>query len=98
MKAVHRFRAPAEAARLIRGLHPQIKRKMRSALDLLAREPHAGKALHGELEGLRSLRVGGFRIVYRTAARRIIEIVAVGPRETIYTETLRLVRKNPERA
>ncbi len=94
MQAVHRLRVPARVARLLRGLHPQIKRKVRSGLDLLGRDSHAGKPLRDQLEGLRSLRAGRLRIVYRVGPRRIIEIVAVGPRRTIYEETLRLVTKD----
>lgn len=97
VKSVHRFRVPAEVVRLLRGLHPQIKHKLRSGLDLLGRDPHAGKALQGEFEGLRSLRVGQFRIIYRVAGRRIIEIVAAGPRKVVYERTLQLVMKDRKR-
>jgi mRNA interferase RelE/StbE len=34
------------------------------ALDLLGREPRAGHRLRGRLEGLWSLRVGAYRIIY----------------------------------
>jgi mRNA interferase RelE/StbE len=97
LKSLYRFRAPAEVARLLRGLHPQIKHKIRSGLNVLGRDALAGKALKDEFEGLRSLRVGRFRIVYRTATRRVIEIVAIGPRKTVYEETLRLVTKDRTR-
>ena len=90
-KPAIRFRAPAQVAQLVRGLHPDIKRKVRAALDRLALDPGAGKALQGDLKGLRSLRVARFRIIYRGPARRVIEIVAIGPRDRIYEETLRLV-------
>ena len=86
-----RFRAPAEVAQLVRGLHPAIKRKVRAALDRLAQDVEAGKALQGDLKGLRSLRVARFRVIYRAPARRVIEIVTIGPRDRVYEETLRLV-------
>ena len=86
-----RFRVPSEVAQLVRGLHPDIKRKVRAALDRLALDAEAGKALQGDLKGLRSLRVARFRVIYRAPARRVIEIVAIGPRDRIYEETLRLV-------
>lgn len=35
-----------------------------------------------------------FRLVYRIGPGRQIEIVALGPRERIYEETLRLVKKD----
>jgi mRNA interferase RelE/StbE len=60
-------------------------------LGLIIANPDPGKALKDELRGLRSFRVGKFRIVYKIS-RRTIEVVAVGPRSKIYEETLRLVR------
>lgn len=93
MKSAFRLRVPDEVARTIRGLHPQIKQKVRAALDRLTKDVLAGKVLQAELEGLRSLRAGRQRIIYRVGSGRIIEIVTVGPRERIYEETLRLIRK-----
>jgi mRNA interferase RelE/StbE len=90
-KAQIRFRVPDEVAQLVRGLHPEIKRKVRAALDRLAQDVEAGKALQGDLLGLRSLRVARFRVIYRAPARRMIEIVTIGPRDRVYEETLRLV-------
>lgn len=86
-----RFRLSPEVAQLIRGLHPDIKRKVRAALDRLGVDADAGKALQGDLKGLRSLRIARFRVIYRAPARRVIEIVAIGPRDRIYEETLRLI-------
>jgi hypothetical protein len=40
-----RLRVPGEVARRIRGLHPDIKRKVRRALEELLDDPFAGKAL-----------------------------------------------------
>lgn len=88
-----KVRLPAETAELIRGLHPGVKRKVRYALDAILEDPDVGKALKGDLTGLRSYRVGRFRIVYRLSPRRIVEGVAVGPRRGIYEMTYRLVRR-----
>ena len=90
---MRRLRVPGEVASLIRGLHPDLKRKVRSALDDILADPSVGKALRDELAGLRSCRVGRFRIIYRVAGR-VLEIVAVGPRATIYEETWRRVRRS----
>jgi len=92
-KAVYRFRVPDEVTQLIRGLHPELKQKLRGALALLGRDARAGKALQAELEGLRSLRAGRLRIVYRIRTGRAIEVIMVGPRDRIYEETLRLLTK-----
>ena len=73
---------------------PELKRKVRVGLDLIRTDPEVGKELRDELAGLaEGLRVGRFRIVYRVAARRLINLVAIGPRRTIYQETLRLLRR-----
>ena len=92
MTRARRLRVPPDVASLLRGLHPELKRRVRAGLDRLVADPTAGKALRGELAGLHSLRVGRIRVVYRPSAR-VIDFVAVGPRERIYEETLRLIRR-----
>jgi len=89
----YRLRVSGNLAELVRGLHPELKPKVRAGLDLIRTDQASGKALHDELAGLRSLRVGRFRIIYRVAAHRVIELIAIGPRRTIYEETLRLLRR-----
>jgi mRNA interferase RelE/StbE len=91
---MRRLKITDDVAALIRGLHPDLKRKLRSALDDILEEPTIGKLLRDELAGLRSCRVGRFRIVYRVAGN-VIEVVAVGPRAMIYEETWRRVRRGP---
>jgi mRNA interferase RelE/StbE len=88
---MRRLRVPDDVAGLIRGLHPDLKRKIRSALDDVLADPAVGKALRDELAGLRSCRVARFRIIYRVVGT-IVEIVAVGPRRTIYEETWKKVQ------
>lgn len=78
---------------MIGGLHPDLKRKVRAALEVIQEDPSAGKELQDDLVGLRSFRVGHFRIVYRVAAQRVIELAAVGARRTIYEETSRRLRR-----
>jgi mRNA interferase RelE/StbE len=90
----YRLRVPDPVGELIRGLHPEIKRKVRAGLETLLEDPTVGKWLRDELEGLRSLRVGRLRVVYRVSRNRVIEVVSVGPRRRIYEETLRLVRRD----
>jgi mRNA-degrading endonuclease RelE of RelBE toxin-antitoxin system len=89
---MRRLKVPDEVARLIQGLHPDLMRRTRSALDDMLADPEVGKALRDELTGLRSCRVGRFRIVCR-AAGAVIEVVAIGPRRAIYEETWRRVRR-----
>jgi mRNA interferase RelE/StbE len=82
------------AASVLRNLHPDIKRKLKTAFQAIAADPYAGKVLTEELDGLRSYRVSRFRIIYRLMKERRIEIIAVGPRDRIYEETYRLVSKS----
>ena len=88
---MRRLRVPDDVASLIRGLHPDLKRKIRSALDDILADPTVGKALRDELAGLRSCRVSRFRIVYQVVGN-VIEVVAIGPRHSIYKETWKKVR------
>ncbi|MBC8459379.1 MAG: type II toxin-antitoxin system RelE/ParE family toxin [Deltaproteobacteria bacterium] len=90
---MYKLRVPDHLAEFIRGLHPEIKRKIKGSFNNIATEPNSGKPLKEELEGLRSFRVSRFRIVYRIAEPREIQIIAIGPRERIYEETYRLIRK-----
>ena len=92
-RPVHQLRAPADVARLTQNLHPGLKRKVRGALEQILADTHSGKALKDELEGLRGFRVGRFRIVYRIATGRRIDLIAVGPRAVIYEETYRRIAK-----
>ncbi len=90
---MYKFSVPDHLTEFIRGLHPEIKRKIKGSLKNIAKGPNSGKPLRDELEGLRSFRVSRFRIVYRIAEPGEIQIIAIGPRERIYEETYRLIRK-----
>jgi len=87
----HKLRIPDEVAAVIRHLHPQLKQKVRAALRTIQTDPQAGKELKEELADLHSFRVNRFRIIYRIGDDAL-EIIAIGPRRTIYEETLRLLR------
>ena len=89
----YRLNVPDEVAGVVRSLHPELKRKVKSSLQTILEQPEAGKALKDELAGLRSFRVGKFRIIYRIASRDRIDLVALGPRVRIYEETYRILRK-----
>ena len=89
-------RLPLEVQQAIRSLHPEQKRRVRTALDRLLSEPGGGKELKGHLSGWRSLRLGRLRIVYR-ATRATIDIAAIGPRATIYLDAAQLTRAQRKR-
>jgi len=89
--ARRRIKLPDDIADLIRSLHPHLKRKVRAAFKLILDDPLSGKALKDELLGLRSFRISKLRIIYRTTKQDVVEVIAVGPRKTIYEETLKLL-------
>jgi len=89
---LYTLRIPEEIAALIRGLHQELKKKIKAGLKVIMQLPDTGKILRDELAGLRSMRVSKLRITYRIPEREI-QIVAVGPRIRIYDETCRLLQK-----
>lgn len=95
--AARTFKVPAEVRDLIRNLHPDLKRKVREALDDILDDPGCGKPLKRELEGYWSLKLGRHRIVYRPD-REGIEIVALGPRRTIYEHAARLILRRRKKS
>lgn len=59
---------------------------IRDALGLLERDPLVGHALRGRLRGLRSLRVGTFRIIYQLAEdERTVRVVAIRHRSIAFS-------------
>ncbi|MBU1183478.1 MAG: type II toxin-antitoxin system RelE/ParE family toxin [Pseudomonadota bacterium] len=90
---LYSLRMPDETANLIRGMHPELKKKIKSGLRAILEDPDTGKMLRNELAGLRSFRVSRFRTICRIIKKEV-EIVAVGPRIRIYEETYRLLQKN----
>jgi mRNA interferase RelE/StbE len=93
------IRFTPEAARLIAKLHPDAKKRIRAAIDNLRENLFKGEELVGEFSGYRSLKPGGYRIVYRVNDKEDhIDVVHVGHRRDI-DETLRalLSSANPAR-
>jgi len=55
------------------------------ALGLLERDPHIGHALRGRLHGLRSLRVGTYRVIYQLAdSDQTVRVAAIRHRSIAY--------------
>lgn len=93
----YKLRTPDSVAELIRHLHPQIKRKLRAAIEQIVKDPRSGKPLKDKLTGLWSFRVGKFRVVYRFKEKETVDLVAFGGRATIYEETYRLLARETRR-
>ena len=92
---IYKLNIPDHLVELIRGLHPHLKKKVRFSLEKVVNAPRTGKALKEELAGFYSYRISNFRIIYRISERKVIELVAIGPRRTIYEETLKIIRQEP---
>jgi mRNA interferase RelE/StbE len=74
-----------EAVKALRKLDPQIRRRVRNAVEALQEDPLRGKPLQYDLKGLRSWRTGDFRIVYAVQDQVLrIFIVMVGDRRDVY--------------
>ena len=59
---------------------------IQDALGLLERDPLVGHALRGRLRGLRSLRVGTFRVIYQHSEdERTVRVVAIRHRSVAYS-------------
>ena len=96
MKA-YRARYTPEAAQRIRTLHPQIKAEVKMGIRALLEKPLVGYPLHFDLAGYWSYRVRMHRIIYRmNDDDRMLDIVFVGPRRTVYEE-LRTLLVDPSR-
>ncbi len=90
----YRLRVPDETASFLRKFHPEIKRHIRKALEMIVHDPFCGKALKNDLEGMRSFRVKRYRLIYRVVSGvKEIEIIAIGPRKNIYEETFRIISR-----
>ena len=58
---------------------------VQDALGLLERDPLAGHVLRGRLNGLRSLRVGTYRVIYQLAeVEHTVRVVAIRHRAIAY--------------
>ena len=93
MPATYKFGMSDETADFIRQMHPEIKKKIKSSLEIILSNPYSGKSFKGELTGLKSFRTGRFRIIYKISLKQIINIVAIGPRSIIYEITYKLLKK-----
>jgi mRNA interferase RelE/StbE len=75
-------------------MHPVLKKRIKLAFNKILKDPYSGKALKEELDGLRSFRIKRFRIIYKVSLKKVISIIALGPRKYIYEETFRIIKKN----
>ncbi len=90
----YRAEIPPHVAGVIRSLHPDLKRSIKSAIRAMTSDPECGEPLLRELNGLWKFRVRRFRIVYIIDRKtRTIRLMAVGHRRSIYEELSAQMRK-----
>ena len=54
------------------------------AVGVLERDPEAGHELRGRLRGLRSYRVGAYRVIYQLEDEKTVRVVAIRHRGSAY--------------
>jgi mRNA interferase RelE/StbE len=75
-------RADGDLDRLRRA-QPALFEKVIAKIQALTKQPEAGKPLVGPLKGIRSLRVGDYRILYEVA-RSTVTVLTVNHRREVY--------------
>ncbi len=67
----------------LRRSQPKLSPKVLDKIGSLSDDPLAGKPLMGPLKGLRSLRVGEYRIIYEVS-RTVVSVLTVNHRREVY--------------
>ena len=76
-----------QAEQFIKQLKKEERKKILDSIGQLAQKPKLGKELVGKLTGLRSLRAGIYRAIYKTEdVKLIILVLRVGYRGNIYAQ------------
>jgi mRNA interferase RelE/StbE len=74
-----------EAVRNLEKISTSEKNKIFRGIEELRENPDLGKQLVGPLKGLRSLRIGNYRVIYKKEMQIItIIVLAIGHRKNIY--------------
>ncbi|OGJ54150.1 hypothetical protein A3D11_03945 [Candidatus Peribacteria bacterium RIFCSPHIGHO2_02_FULL_49_16] len=73
------------ASKQFASLSEKDQKRVLASLNELRVHPYAGKKLHGDLQGLWSIRVWPYRIIY-TVEKKIVTVtvVSIGDRKNIY--------------
>ena len=80
-----RYREEALAFFRSRRVDERIKRIILAKIALLARHPHLGKPLGGELRGHRRLAVSYYRVIYHVLeSELVVDVIQIGLRRDVY--------------
>jgi hypothetical protein len=74
-------------------LHPETKKRVRTALRGLERGRGDIKALSSELEGFCRLQIGGLRIVYSQHPGQLIRLEYADSRDVVYETFLKILEQ-----
>lgn len=79
------IRIKRSAARELARIATPDRQRIVAAIDLLAENPYAGESLKGQLQGLRRIRIGTFRVLYEIQKSvLVVLVVRVGHRRSAY--------------
>ena len=82
------IRIKESAARELRRVSGSDRTRLVLAIDRLAETPYLGAALKGDLQGLRRLRVGDYRVLYEVRDDELVVLVVrVAHRREAYRRT-----------
>jgi mRNA interferase RelE/StbE len=74
-----------KAVKTLEKLNPDVMENLRVKIEELKTQPDLGKQLTGPLKGLRSLRAGDYRIIYKKEIDAfVVLIITIGQRKDIY--------------
>jgi len=69
--------------RRIRRLNKEAQARIIREIKVLSTNPYVGKPLRGEWKGIRSLKIGDYRVLYQIKGNKVFLLV-VGHRKRIY--------------
>lgn len=79
------IRYTEKALKTLRKIEKNWQIRIMKAIDGLAKNPYRGKKLQGELQGLFSLRVWPYRVIYLIEKQKVtVVILDIGHRQNIY--------------
>lgn len=74
-----------KSAKELLKLNAEIQERLRMGIEALISNPDLGKQLTGSLKGLRSLRVGNYKVINKKEIEDlVILVVTIGHRKDIY--------------
>ena len=76
-------RLSLRAEKALHAVEGRLRDRLKEAIRELSGNPLLGKKLKGEFEGLKSYRLGSFRIVYRFT-KELLEVVYLDNRKDVY--------------